>query len=115
MKYYDARIIEGCCVFSYTVDTPESETEKNIPAQKKSNEKPKQQKNCFWKKFFLPFLLLLAAPFALLADGICLIVKKSVALFRRVYRECEGSFEVVTCILVAVSATALIPLVFLFL
>ena len=45
MKYYDARIIEGCCVFSYTVDTPESETEKNIPAQKKSNEKQKQQKN----------------------------------------------------------------------
>ena len=115
MKYYDARVIEGCCVFSYTVDTPDAQTEKNSPAKKGTPEKQKQSQNRFWKKFLLPLLLLLASPFALLADGICLIAKKSVSLFRSIYRTYEGSFEVVTCIFVAICATALIPLVFLFL
>ena len=115
MKYYDARMIEGCCVFSYTVDAPVTETEKNHNTDKKSTKKTKQTKNPFWKKFFLPFLFLLVAPFALLIDGVCFLFDKLIRLFTSVFRKYDGAFEVVACILVAVSATALIPLVFLFL
>ena len=115
MKYYDARIIEGCCVFSYTVDTPAGETEKNLPPKKKMPEKQKRTQVSFLKKWFLPFLILLMTPFALLGDAICLIAKKTASLCRGICRKYESAFEVMTCILVAVSATALIPLVFLFL
>ncbi len=115
MKYYDARIIEGCCVFSYTVDAPVVETEKSQSADKKTPQKNKRTPSPFWKKFFLPFLFLLVAPFALLIDGFCLLAEKASALFACVCRKYKGAFEVAACILVAVSATALIPLVFLFL
>ena len=45
MKYYDARIIEGCCVFSYTVEPP-------VHAEKASAEKRKN-KSSFLKKMLL--------------------------------------------------------------
>ena len=115
MKYYDARIIEGCCVFSYTVETPAAQTEKNIPSQKKIPQKQKQNQNSFWKKIFFPLFFLCLAPFALLIDAVCLIGRKTVSLFRCVLGECASAGEPAACIIVAVSSSVLIPLVLLIL
>lgn len=107
MKYYDARIIEGCCVFSYTVEPP-------VHAEKASAEKRKN-KSSFLKKMLLPFFFLLLAPFALAFDMVCVGVKKLASAFRFIVRECSQARELAACILVAISSTAIIPLVWIFL
>lgn len=115
MKYYDARIIEGCCVFSYTVEPP-AHNEKNTKAPaKKSDEIRKNTSGGFWKKMLLQFFFLLLAPVALVIDAVWFGLKKLAAVCRRLALECARARELAACILVAISSTAIIPLVCLFL
>ena len=115
MKYYDARIIEGCCVFSYTVDGPSSQTEKTAePVSHKKTAEKEKRADGFFKKLLLPFFFLLLAPFAIVADAVWFAVKKLADAFRLVVKECMRGREIAACILTAISSTAIIPLLFLF-
>ena len=75
MEHYDLRIIEDCLVFSYEVELPnypkETETvcepKKKIPSRR---ERQKAKRAAKTKRFFLHMLLILLAPFAILADTI---------------------------------------------
>ncbi|MBQ8496773.1 MAG: hypothetical protein IJ489_04865 [Clostridia bacterium] len=112
MKYYDARIIEGCCVFSYNVEGPQNA--KTPKKRKRSAEKTKKQDSS-WQKIFLRFFLFLFAPFAFAFDLTVTGAKKLASVFRPIARECARARELTACILAAISSTALIPLIFLFL
>lgn len=102
MKCYDARMIEGCCVFSYEVKTPDHSEKKQAKKRKSAS--------LTWKKIMLHFLFFMLYPFAFLVDSTVMIVQK-------VYRKCRSFFcgyvsvyVLGTCILSSVSATAMIPL-----
>ena len=109
MKYYDARIIQGCCVFSYEVKTPDS-------SSTKGKKKKTAEHNSFsWKKFFLRLFFLFLLPFASQSQD---IEHHAPMLSRRTHNEFKEFFrcrELTACILSAVSATALIPLAFILL
>ena len=107
MKYYDARIIEGCCVFSYEVKTPDRSNKKG------GKRKTSEQTNSAWKKALLRFILLLCLPFTLLwnfAQSTVIHISKGL---RKLFKECSRCREITVCILSSISATALIPLAFL--
>ena len=109
MKYYDARIIQGCCVFSYEVKTPDS-------SSKKGRKKKNVERTAFsLKKFFLRLFFLFLLP--IISYGKYNRHRFS-ALPRRARNEFEKFFrcrELTACILSAISATALIPLALLLL
>ena len=112
MKYYDARIIEGCCVFSYNVEGPQNvQTPKK---QKKSAGKTKKQDDSR-KKTLLHLFLLLFSPFAFALELMMTGFRKLISVFRPITRECARARELTACILAAISSTALIPLILLFL
>ena len=67
MKYYDARIIENCCVFSYEVQTPDHSPKKG--------DKRKKSSGITWKKALIRFLLFLLLPFAWIIDSVVMIAK----------------------------------------
>ena len=118
MKYYDARIIEGCCVFSYAVEPPSHPAEENgraVSSKQKETKKKKRALGAFWKKTALSILFLLLAPFAFAADMICLGTRKLADAFRTVVTECSHNKELAACILTALSSTAVIPFVLLLL
>ncbi len=107
MKYYDARIIEGCCVFSYEVKTPDRSNKKG------GKRKTAEQIASAWKKAFLRVVLLLCLPFALLWNFALSLVAKISCGLRKLFKECSRCREITVCILSSVSATALIPLALL--
>ena len=109
MKYYDARIIEGCCVFSYEVKTPDRS------AKKGKKRKHAQHMSFSWKKAFFRFVLLLLLPFAFLAKCAERIVSPFFRRLHKCFKECFHCRELTACILCAVSATVLIPLALLLL
>ena len=118
MKYYDARIIEGCCVFSYTVECPSHpamQQEKCKETAKKSEKKKRAAHTPFWKKALLGILFLLLAPLAFAADMVCLGFKKLSCIFRLAVTGCTQNRELATCILTALSSTAVIPILILIL
>ena len=109
MKYYDARIIEGCCVFSFEVKTPDR-------SEKKDRKRKNTKHNGFsLKEAFLRFIFLLLLPFTLLWSRAVQSAAKLSGLLQRLFRECSVCREVTACILSSVSATALIPLILLLL
>lgn len=108
MKYYDARIIEGCCVFSYEVKTPDR-------SAKKGGKRKKADKNASWKKALLRFILLLLLPFAFLSECAEKLITEVPCRLHKCLRECFRCKELTACILSAVSASALIPLALLLL
>lgn len=102
MKCYDARMIEGCCVFSYEVKMPERPDKKG--------ERRKKSASLTWKKIMLHFLFFLLYPFAFLIDSV-------VTVARKIFRKCHSFFSgyvsgyvLATCILSSACATATIPL-----
>jgi hypothetical protein len=99
MKYYDARIIEGCCVFSYEVKTPD-----------RSRKKRKKSSGAAWKKIMLRFLFFLLLPFAFLIDS---AVMGATKIFNRIRSFLCGyvkGYVFVTGILSSVTVTAVVPL-----
>ena len=108
MKYYDARIIEGCCVFSYEVKTPDR-------SAKKGGKRKKADKNASWKKALLRFIFLLLFPFAFLSECAYKLVAEVPARLYKCWRKCFRYQELTACILSAVSASVLIPLALLLL
>ena len=107
MKYYDARIIEGCCVFSYEVKTPDRNN------QQGGKRKKAEQTNSAWKKSLLRVILLLCLPFTWFWNFAQSLVTKISSGFRKLFQECSRCREITVCILSSISATALIPLAFL--
>ena len=109
MKYYDARIIQGCCVFSYEVKTPDS-------SSKKGKKKKNTKRSAFsLKKLLLRIFLLLLLPFTSLSKR---LEKHSPIFLNRFcngFKACFRCRELTACILSAVSAAALIPLILLLL
>lgn len=101
MKYYDARIIENCCVFSYEVQTPERSTKKGAKRKKSSG--------TAWKNL-LRFLLFLLLPFAWIIDSVVLIAKKAFRKLTSFLRRPIRGYVFVTYILSSVSLTALVSL-----
>ncbi len=80
MECYDARIIEGCCVYSYTVEGPSrpvSQKAMQVKAPKKIVHKKKVSRVNPWKRAILGVLFLLLVPFAFAIDMACLAVKKA--------------------------------------
>ena len=112
MKYYDARIIEGCCVFSYEVKTPDH-------SAKKGGKRKKADKNASWKKALLRFIFLLLFPFAFLSECAYKLVTEVPCRLHKCLHECWHKCfryqELTACILSAVSASVLIPLALLLL
>ena len=102
MKYYDARIIENCCVFSYEVQTPEHSPKKG--------EKRKKSSGTAWKKALLRFLLFLLLPFAWIIDSVVLIAKKVFCKLSSFLKNPVRRYVFVTYILSSVSLTALVSL-----
>lgn len=102
MKYYDARIIENCCVFSYEVQTPERSPKKR--------DKRKKSSGTAWKKALLRFLLFLLLPFAWIIDSVVLITKKVICKLSSFLRNPVRRYVFVTYILSSVSLTALVSL-----
>lgn len=109
MNYYDARIIEGCCVFSYEVKMP------NHTVKKSRKRKSADQIALSWKKAFLRFIILFFLPFAFLAERTERFVTVFSRRLHKCFRECFRCRELTACILSAISATALIPLALLLL
>ncbi len=101
MKYYDARIIEGCHVFSYEVKTPERPSRKS--------EKRKKSSGAAWKKALLRFLLFLLIPFALIIDAVVWSVRKVVCKIHAFLQSYIRGYVFVTCLFASVSLTALVP------
>jgi hypothetical protein len=102
MNYYDARIIEGCRVFSYEVKTPDHAAKKSV-----------QRKNSSigaWKKAILRFLLLMLLPFAFVIDSVVMGVRKILGHIRSFLSGYIRGYVFVTCLVSPVSVTALIPL-----
>lgn len=102
MKYYDARIIENCCVFSYEVQIPDRSPKKG--------EKRKKASGIVWKKALLRILLLLLLPFAWVIDSVVLIAKKAFRKLNSFLRNPVRKYVFVTYILSSVSLTALVSL-----
>ena len=102
MKYYDARIIENCCVFSYEVKTPDHSSKKG--------EKRKKSSGIVWKKALLRFILFLLLPFAWFIDSIVLITKTTVNKLHSLLQTPVHGCVFVTYILSSVSLTALVSL-----
>ena len=102
MKYYDARIIENCCVFSYEVQTPDHSFKKE--------EKRKKSSGIVWKKALLRFLLFLLLPFAWIVDSVVLITKKAANKLNSLLKMPVRGCVFVTYILSSVSLTALVSL-----
>lgn len=102
MNYYDARIIEGCCVFSYEVKTPDRAAKKSA--------KRKTPSLGAWKKAMLRFLLLMLLPFAFVIDSVVTGVRKIVCKVRSFLRGYIRGYVFVTCLVSSVSVTAVIPL-----
>ena len=102
MKYYDARIIEGCCVFSYEVQTPDRSSKKG--------EKRKRSSAFAWKKSFLRFLLFLLLPFAFIIDSVVWGVQTVCNKIRLFLKSYIRGYVFVTGIISSVSLTALVPL-----
>ena len=118
MKYYDARIIEGCCVFSYAVECPSRPVEqsgKSENAAKKAEKKKRAARTSFRKKAIFSILFLLLAPLAFVADMICFGFKKISAICRMAVTGCTQNREIATCILTALSSSAVIPILLLIL
>ena len=67
------------------------------------------------KKVFLRFILFLFLPFAFLWDHTVQFGIKLSAHVKKFFKECSVCRELTACILSSVSATALIPLILLFL
>ncbi len=109
MKYYDARMIEGCCVFSYAVECPSAKDTKH----RKNNER--KMKNASFKKALLRFFFLLLAPFSFAVNATAKGFRTLAKTFRSCALICSRAREITACVLVAISSTALIPLIFLFL
>jgi len=107
MKYYDARIIEGCCVFSYEVKMPQ-----RLP---KNGEKKKKRSSHAWRKAMLRFLLLLLMPLAALGDGAEKCARALSRQCRALADCCAGCRGICVCVVSSVSTTALIPLVLILL
>ena len=102
MKYYDARIIENCCVFSYEVQIPDHSPKKG--------EKRKKPSGITWKKALLRFLLFLLLPFAWMIDSVVLIAKKVFHKLNSFLSSPVRGYVFVTYILSSVSLTALVSL-----
>ena len=103
MKYYDARIIEGCCVFSYEVKTPDR-------SHQKGGKRKNAQQAAAWKKALLRFILLLCLPFTFLWDCAKQLVIGISRFVHKFFKECSRCRELALCIISSISATALIPL-----
>ena len=101
MKYYDARIIENCCVFSYEVQTPDRSSKKG---------EKRKRSSVAWKKALLRFLLFLLLPFAWIIDSVVLIAKKAFRKLTSFLRRPIRGYVFVTYILSSVSLTALVSL-----
>ena len=104
MKYYDARIIEGCCVFSYDVKVPDHSSKKT--------EKRNPTSVCAWKKEMLRFLLFLLLPFAFVIDHVVMGVQKIYHKIRVFLGSYIRGYVFVTGVISAASITALIPILF---
>ena len=80
MNYYDARIIEGCCVFSYEVKTPD---------RSRKNKTKRKKASAAWKKAFLRFFLFLLLPFAFVIDSVVMTAQKilNAILFYNLFHE----------------------------
>ena len=102
MKYYDARIIENCCVFSYEVQTPDHSPKKG--------DKRKKSSGITWKKALIRFLLFLLLPFAWIIDSVVMIAKKVFHTLNSFFRGPVRGYVFVTYILSSVSLTALVSL-----
>lgn len=102
MKYYDARIIENCCVFSYEVQMPNHSPKKG--------DKRKKSSGIAWKKALLRFLLFLLLPFAWIIDSVILITKKAFCKLHSLLKRPLRGYVFVTYILSSVSLTALVSL-----
>ncbi|MBQ2988316.1 MAG: hypothetical protein IKM00_09520 [Clostridia bacterium] len=102
MKYYDARIIEGCCVFSYEVKTPNRSS--------KNGEKRKRSSASALKKALLRFFLFLLIPFAFVIDSVVWVVQKVTEKVRAFLNGYIRGYVFVTCLISSVSLTALVPL-----
>ena len=100
MKYYDARIIEDCRVFSYEVKTPDRSSK---------NRKKRKKASGAWKKALFRILLFLLLPFAFVIDSVVLGVQKVVRKIRSFLKGYIRGYVFVTCILSSVSLTALVP------
>ena len=75
MEHYDLRVIEDCLVFSYEVECPHYPKEvpavctpKQKPSSRRERKKAKQMAKI--KRLFLRMLLVMLAPFAILADAV---------------------------------------------
>ena len=108
MKCYDARIIEGCCVFSYEIQPPEH-------SENNSGKRKPSARSSDWKKKLLRFILLLMLPFTLLWNRAKKAVTRLSRRLHRFFRECSRCRALTACLISSVSATALIPLAFLIL
>ena len=102
MKYYDARIIENCCVFSYEVQTPERSPKKA--------EKRKKSSGVTWKKALLRFLLFLLLPFAWIIDSVVLVTKRVFRKLNSLLKNPARKYVFVTYIISSVSLSALVSL-----
>lgn len=102
MKYYDARIIEDCHVFSYEVKTPDRSSRKS--------EKRKKSSGSTWKKALVRFLLFLLLPFALIIDAVVWPVQKVAGKIRLFLRSYTRGYVFITCVISSMSLTALVPL-----
>lgn len=74
MEHYDLRVIEDCLVFSYEVELPSypQTSEAVCGSERKSSsrrERQRAKRAARVKKLFLRLLLIVLAPFALLADA----------------------------------------------
>ncbi len=73
MEHYDLRIIEDCLVYSYEVECPHYPKEPPCaPKQKTSSrrERKKAKQMAKIKRLLLRMLLVVLAPFAILADAV---------------------------------------------
>ena len=102
MKCYDARMIEGCCVFSYEVKLPERSDRKQA--------KKKRSASLTWKKIMLHFLFFLLYPFAFLIDSAVTGIQKICRKCQCFFKGYVSGYVLVTCILSSSCATATIPL-----
>ena len=106
MECYDARIIEGCCVYSYTVEGPSrtvSGKEAVVPAAKKKAPRKRAARVNVWKKMMFGILFLLLVPFAVVIDSLCFALKKTaeivLSLFSvRPIRKTASVLGALTCV-----------------
>lgn len=97
MEHYDYRVIDGCGVYSYTVEAPAAHAHTARASEQKSVRAPKRARRAVkkavaagregqMKKWLLSLLFILLSPFALLGDAL-------VAVFRFATQKLYGLFR----------------------